>query len=188
MINPNTPRYWNLLIPSFLFSLVAVLAFCTWAFGGGFFNSEAMLYAACAAVFLGLGGLALFPYSGIESRGRMAFSFAIGFIIYAVIWSVAWFTFRNTFGEILGSSLGLTGMMLVFKKSLKLSTPLIVLIAIAFLWHTLGYYAGGYAYKIIPASGLFTQGATVAKLAWGACYGLGMGLGISQAIQLSRKV
>ncbi len=177
-----------ILVPSLLFSLVAMGAFCTWAFGANIFESEITLYTACAVVFLGLGGLALHPYSGIQSRGEMAFTFAMGFVFYAVIWSLAWFSFRNTFGEILGSLAGLTAMMLVMKKQLQFSAPLIVLIAIAFLWHTLGYYAGGYAYKMIPASGLFTHGSTVAKLAWGACYGLGMGLGISQAIQLSRKV
>ncbi len=181
MDNTNGNRAVAILIPSLLFALVAVIAFCTWAFGGGVFKSETTLYSACAIVFLGLGGLALHPYSGIQSRTKMAITFALGFAIYSVIWTIAWFAFRNHFGEILGSFAGLMGMMLIFKKMLKLSTSLIVLVAIAFLWHTLGYYAGGYVYKIIPT-------ATVAKLAWGAFYGFGMGLGLSQAIQQSRKV
>jgi len=180
MDNTNGNRTVTVLIPSLLFAMVAVIAFCTWAFGGGVFKSETTLYSACAIVFLGLGGLALFPYSGIQSRTKMAITFALGFALYSIIWTIAWFAFRNTFGEVLGSFAGLLAMMLVFKKMLKLSTSLIVLVAIAFLWHTLGYYAGGYAHKIIPTP-------TTAKLAWGAFYGLGMGLGLSQAIQLSRE-
>ena len=181
-------------IPALLFSLVAVAAFCTWAFGGGVFKSETALYTACAVVFLGLGGFAIHPYSGINSRGKMAITFAIGFAVYSVIWTAAWFTFRNTFGEVIGSFAGLTGLMLVFKKMLKLSAPLIVLISVAFLWHTVGYYAGGFFHQsilgkgVLDLSGLFDSGKEISKLAWGAFYGLGMGLGLSQAIQLSRKV
>ncbi len=181
MKNTDGNKTTAALVPSLLFAFVAVIAFCTWAFGGSIFKSETMLYTACSLVFLGLGGLALHPYSGIQSRGKMAITFALGFAIYSVIWTIAWFAFRNHFGEVIGSFAGLMGMMLIFKKMLKLSTSLIALVAIAFLWHTLGYYAGGYAYKVIPT-------ATTAKLAWGAFYGLGMGLGLSQAIQLSRKV
>ena len=58
------------------------------------------MYAACAIIFLGLGGLALLPGAGhrdIRSRWSFCLRFALGFIAYSVIWSVLWFTFRDTF-------------------------------------------------------------------------------------------
>src|SRR6056297_3355546 len=98
------------IIRTGLFTIVAVASFCVWAFGRSVFSSEKMMYAGCAAILLGLGGLSLVPGSGLSGIKRVtnwSIAFAVAFTAYAVIWSIAWFIFRNTFGEIIGSTLGL---------------------------------------------------------------------------------
>jgi len=194
-INPRPSAIW---VPAFLFSLVATGAFCVWAFGGSVIRSEGSLYSVCTLVFLGLGGISLYPCSGLPSPVRLALVFAVGFAVYAVIWSAFWLIFRSSFGETFGSFFGLTGMLLIMRKFLKLSRSpsLITLVALVFLWHTLGYNLGGFLHNSLMGhghfdwSGLFDRGTTVttvARLGWGFCYGLGMGLGLSQMIHLSRS-
>ncbi|MEX2579420.1 MAG: hypothetical protein WD342_10210 [Verrucomicrobiales bacterium] len=173
-------------------------AFCVWAFGGRFFESEKTMYAGCAAVFLGLGGLALTPGSGLKEKGavpRFCLAFAVAFVVYSLIWSVAWFTFRNTFGEIVGSFAGLLGLVAVVRAWMKFTFPLLTATAVVFLWHTLGYYTGGFLYDSIQGRGAVgfdfiasePFAPLAAKLAWGLFYGLGLGLGLGSLLQMSRQ-
>lgn len=186
------------IIQTGLFTLVAVASFCVWAFGGRVFSSEKMMYAGCAAVLLGLGGISLVPGSGLSGIKRVmnwSIAFAVAFTTYAAIWSMAWFVFRNTFGEIIGSTLGLFSLVFVLKHWMKFSFGMLSVTGVLFLFHTLGYYSGGLFYDSIQGRGIFAFEpdldrktiATVAKLAWGAFYGLGFGAGMSWLLQTSRQ-
>lgn len=179
------------------FSLVALLSFSVWAFGGALFSSEPMMYAGCALVFLGLGGPALLPASGFRGRPAIVFciAFALSYCVYAVIWSVAWFSLPNTFGEIVGSLLGLTAFALAIRKWTKLAVPLLTGVSVLFLFHTVGYYAGGFAYEALQGRGPTGLSLSwepknirlLARLSWGLFYGIGLGLGICRFLYLSRQ-
>ncbi|MDF1739264.1 MAG: hypothetical protein P1U86_08900 [Verrucomicrobiales bacterium] len=181
-----------------LFTVVSLLAFTFWAFGASLFNHEWQLYTACAATFLLGGGLSLLPGSGYQSKREATIfigRFTLGFLAYAVIWSVAWFTFRNTFGEITGSFLGIIAMAAILGNRKGFPGGFLSGVAIIFLWHTVGYYTGGFLYEMLQNRGTFgvELGTTpktvthIARLAWGLGYGAGLGYGLSRWLQLSRQ-
>lgn len=172
-----------------------MLSFAVWAWGGSSFSSEAAMYAACALVFLGLGGLALLPAArplGAPASIAFCLRFAAGFLLYALLWSVAWFTFRNTFGEIFGSFLGLLCATALWRPRHRAQRGLLTATALVFLWHSLGYYAGGFAYQSLQNRGVFPLDlpmrgeavTTLARFAWGLLYGLGLGRGIVAILSL----
>ncbi len=178
------------ILPILLFSLVAIAAFSVWAFGSGLFRSEGGLYAICASVFLGLGGLALTPgqqLTGRRPRAAFALRFAAGFSAYALLWSVTWLVFRNTFGEIAGSFLGYLALAAILRPAIpETERGLIPAVALLFLWGTLGYYVGELAYSSLQNRGILAvalplesrQVSSLAGLSWGLFYGLGLGYGL----------
>lgn len=193
-----TSLFARYLIPTFLFTLVALVSFSAWAVGSRFFSSEPQMYAACALIFLGLGGLSLTPGSGLDnfkSRSQFCLRFALGFIAYSLIWSVSWFTFRDTFGEIAGSFFGLLALVALLRRDTGNSSTLLTATAIVFLWHSLGYYTGGLTYQMLQGRGAFgvtlpldpKNTVTVARFSWGLFYGLGLGFGLASLIQRSRR-
>ncbi len=181
-----------MFLSTLLFACVALLSFAVWALGSGWHRSEVQMYASCAVVFLVGGGLALVPAAGIPWRRAAGFClrFALGFSLYAVAWSIAWFTFRDTFGETVGSFLGLLALTAVLQSGRKDSPALLTAIATVFLWHTLGYYAGGFAYQTLQGRGAFpatlpfdaATTTTLARFAWGLLYGLGLGYGLARLL------
>ena len=134
-----------------LFTMVSLLSFAVWAFGASLFSSEPVMYAACALVFLGLGGPALLADSGEISGRKVRFclSFSLAFLIYAFLWSVSWLSLPTTLGEIVGSSLGLAGFALVYRGVMQHRVSIATATATLFLWHTIGYYAGGFLLSLI---------------------------------------
>lgn len=185
------------MISVVLFSLVAVLSFCVWAFGSSLFPSELTMYAGCAIVFLGLGGISFAPGRGWSRKEatRFALAFAAGFLAYAAAWTTAWFLIGRTFGEITGSFLGLAAFACILGRATRWNVSLVVATSVLFLFHTLGYYAGGFAYEALQNRGpagvdlpLSPAGVTlVARLSWGVGYGVGLGLGIDRVLYLSRQ-
>lgn len=180
-----------------LFSLVALLSFSVWAVGSRFYSSEIGLYANCALIFLGLGGAALLPAadaSGGKAILLFCLRFALGFVVYAAIWSTAWFTFRGSFGEIAGSALGLLGMLAIFRPARVAALGLTTATAVAFFWHSLGYYAGDFAYQTLQGRGPFPldlpmekqSAVMLARFSWGLFYGLGLGGGLVGLVQPAR--
>ena len=181
-----------------LFALVALLSFSVWAVGASWYSTEKGMYALCALVFLGLGGLALLPASGLRG-GRAAVGlclrFALGFAVYALVWSVSWFTFHDTFGEGIGSFFGLLGLTAILKRGTDSPHDLLTATAIVFLWHTLGYYIGGLAYQALQNRGVLavelplekSTVPTVARFAWGLFYGLGLGFGLAKLLHSARR-
>jgi len=176
-----------------LFALVAVASFCCWAFGGSWFPNEPALYAACAIVFLGFGGIALLPGIPRERRHPLRFgvAFAVGFLAYAVLWSVFWFSLPTTLGEVLGSFLGIFALVAILSKGCRLDISFLPAVALVFLFHTLGYYAGDFLYYALQGRGPRPMQPdwhpqtirTVARLSWGVFYGLGLGAGILALFQ-----
>ena len=180
-----------------LFTLVALLGYAVWAFGSSLFSSEPAMYAGCALAFLGLGGPALLPDSG-DTGGRhirFCLSFSLAFLVYAFFWSVSWFSLPTTFGEIIGSSIGLAGFALVYRGIMGYRVPITTATATLFLWHSVGYYAGDFLYAAIQGRGPAamsldwepTRIRHTARLSWGLCYGVGLGLGINRFLHLSRQ-
>ena len=108
-----------------------------------------------AVVFFGFGGAALLPAVGFSGKSAIRFciAFSVGYLIYAVIWSVAWFTIPKTIGEIVGSLIGLIAFGLILRKWMKLDLPMLSGVAILFLFHTVGYYLGGFAYDSLQNRG-----------------------------------
>lgn len=185
----------RLLLPTVLFTLTALASFSVWALGSRLYSSEAGMYALCAVVFFGLGGLSLTPgagLSGAKERAGFALRFAAGFAIYAFVWSLAWFTFRSSFGEVAGSFLGLLGLVAVLRPEARREAGgLLGAVAGVFLWHTLGYYTGGLAYDALQGRGAVAVDlpferetvVTLARLSWGLFYGLGLGFGLAALAQ-----
>lgn len=185
------------VLPTLLFAFVALLSFSVWAVGSFLYRSEPSMYALCALVFFGLGGLALSPavsLSGRRSCVIFCLRFAAGFSIYALLWSVCWFHFRDTTGEVLGSFFGLLGLVAVLRGKRAAGHDLLTATAIVFLWHTLGYYLGGLAYQALQNRGQFAielpfDGKTVtilARFSWGLFYGLGLGYGLTRMLHGTR--
>lgn len=186
------------LVSATLFLLVSVLSFSVWAFAGKWFPNEPTMYAGCAVVFLGLGGLAMLPAGKFSGKPalRYCISFAIGYLAYAVIWSVAWFSIPGTLSETWGSAIGLLVLAATLKRWNELEISLLSATAILFLFHTLGYYFGGHTYKVIrqisdlginPDPGSRGTILLLAKLSWGAGYGIGLGVGLAKILYLSRQ-
>ena len=185
------------LPPTLLFTSVALASFAIWALGSRFFSSEPAMYAMCAVIFLGLGGLALVPAAGLNNaKPRLAFCirFAIGFMAYSLLWSVCWFTFRDTFGEVTGSFSGLLALTAILGRE-RYGASLMTATAVVFLWHTLGYYTGGFTYMALQGRGPFgiepfldpKNTVILARFSWGLFYGLGLGFGLTCLLQRSRQ-
>ncbi len=112
-----------------------------------------------------------------------------------MIWSLAWFTFRNSFAEISGSFFGYLALITILRPAaVRDGRGIIGATAIVFLWATLGYYTGGFAHDSLQERGPFplelplTPGvrSTLARLAWGLFYGLGLGYGLASVTQPRR--
>lgn len=178
------------------FALVSIAAFSVWAFGAGWFRNlggELGMYAAIAAVFLGLSGLVLGPLAG--GVGRFYKAFLPAFFVYAVVWTAAWFALPDKRGEWIGAAAGCLVFAWIAMKMLG-STRGRLLVALAlFILHTAGYFAGDWAmYDVfVPQAKAAGKGTpefqhymTLAKLSWGLFYGLGFGAGIGWVFHKAR--
>jgi hypothetical protein len=110
-----------------------------------------------------------------------------------VVWSVCWFLLKFGAGEWLGSMLGCAAFGAVLARLLGNKRALVRAIAVLFLAHSAGYFAGSVLYmgKIAPEllAGLGKQNAAIAsRLLWGVCYGLGFGAGTGYAYHVLQQV
>jgi hypothetical protein len=174
------------------FALVSIAAFSVWAFGAGFFRNiggELSMYAAIAAVFLGLSGLLLWPLADGVKRFYKAFLPA--FFIYAVLWCVAWFGLKGRAGEWSGALMGCIAFTWISMKMLGNTRGWLVAALALFVLHTAGYFAGDWAmYDFWLADRIdkkpSREAVLAAKLSWGLCYGLGFGAGIGWVFHRAR--
>lgn len=180
------------------FTTVSVAGFAVWAFAGKWFYAnvgEAGLYAACTIIFLGLSGLLLHPLiNGPRSLVRFYKIFIPAFLAYALVWCAFWFALHFGAGEWLGSFFGCAAFALVLAKAFGNYRALPKVIAVLFITHSAGYFAGGFAMEYLSKPGhvewlgLSKRGiGTVAKLMWGVCFGAGFGLGIGYAFFAMQK-
>src|SRR5690606_28832133 len=127
------------------FALVSVAAFSIWAFLPGLFRGfggELGLYAAIAAVFLGLSGLILGPLAG--GMGRFYSAFLPAFLVYSVIWTLAWFLLKGRLGEWVGAALGCAAFSYLALARLKAPSGWLTATLELFLLHTAGYFVGSW--------------------------------------------
>ncbi len=191
------PLVRDLLHGALGFAAVSLASFSIWAFAAGLFRQaggEPAMYAAIAAVFLGLSGLVLGPLAG--GIGRFYRVFLPAFSAYAVLWSAAWFAMPGRMGEWLGALAGCAAFVGLARWSLGATSGGLVLFSGFFALHTAGYFAGSWAmydfwlarFKAGNPEGLTgPQAAVLAKLSWGLCYGLGFGAGLGWLFHRARR-
>jgi hypothetical protein len=178
------------------FAVVSIAAFSVWAFGAGWFRNlggELGMYAAIAAVFLGLSGLVLGPLAG--STGRFYKAFLPAFFVYAVVWTAAWFALPDKRGEWIGAAAGCLVFAWIAMKMLGSTRGWLIAALALFVLHTAGYFAGDWSmYDVfVPKARAAGKGTpdfqhymTLAKLSWGFFYGLGFGAGIGWVFNRAR--
>ncbi|MCI0745281.1 MAG: hypothetical protein L0Y58_07740 [Verrucomicrobia subdivision 3 bacterium] len=158
------------------FATASLVVFGFWAVAGRAMYrafGEAGFYSVCVVLFIGLGTLLLRSLARQLSFARFATLFTGAFVAYAVSWCAAWFLVRGRAGEWVGSLAGAVAFALVIGLALRAGRWIPLMATVLFLTHSVGYFAGSLAYDLLKgASGL------AAKLAWGLCYGIGMGAGI----------
>jgi len=181
------------------FGIVSLAAFSVWAFGGKWLRNhagEAGLYAACSLAFLGLSGYLLHPLvRGSQSPFRFYSIFVPAFIAYAIVWCAAWFALRFGPGEWLGSLLGTAALVGVISWRFQNGCRFIQTSIVVFVLHSIGYFLGGeLMHWLLGARGsALLSGLSkpailvVAKLGWGALYGLGFGAGIGYAFHMAQE-
>ncbi len=178
------------------FAVVSIAAFSVWAFGAGWFRNlggELGMYAAIAAVFLGLSGLVLGPLAG--GVGRFYKAFLPAFFVYAVVWTAAWFALPDKRGEWIGAAAGCLVFAWISMKMLGSTRGWLIAALALFVLHTAGYFAGDWSmYDVfVPKAKAAGKGSadfqhymTLAKLSWGLFYGLGFGAGIGWVFNRAR--
>jgi hypothetical protein len=175
------------------FAVVSLAAYAVWAFAGGWFRGrggEPAMYAAIAAVFLALTGAVLHPLVRGERRlARFYGAFVPAFFAYAVAWSGFWFWLRYGAGEWLGALAGCAVFVALTAWRLGGWRAFWPALAVFFVLHTAGYFAGGFSMARLMAlareaaagSPERAQLAALAKLSWGLFHGLGFGAGLGFA-------
>lgn len=180
------------------FTIVSLGGFAPWVVAGRWFYrnlGEAGLYAACAAIFIGLSGPLLHRLIiGPGSLIRFYKLFSLAFLAYAVIWTIAWMTLARAAGGIaagiIGSLAGIIAMSALLAWGFKTLATMLKIITALFLTNVAGYFIGEWAYNGVAALkegnafGIVVENstrATLSKIAWGLFYGLGFGAGIGWA-------
>jgi hypothetical protein len=163
------------------FAIVSTAAFATWAFGDAWFarhGGEAVMYAACCAVFILLAGLILRPLLRWPGTIWRFYAFFIpAFLAYTAAWCAGWWLLGAGMGEWLGSLVGCGAFAFVMAAFLRGWRRLLPAALLLFGLHSAGYFAGGYICAISLHS-------TAGELTWGLLYGLGFGAGIGGAFGL----
>lgn len=176
------------------FALVSVAGFAPWALAGTWLHQkvgEVELYAACAAIFIGLSGPVLHRLIiGPGALVRFYLLFGAGFGAYALAWTLAWMSLRGHLGGLLGLLIGTFAMGGIFVWAFDAGEQLLKVGTELFLGNAAGYFAGGWLEaKIAGFRALHLFGVTfdrpallvLAMLLWGLCYGLGFGAGLGLA-------
>jgi len=165
------------------FAVVSLLGFLPWVVAGGWLGKnvgETGLYATCLVAFLGSSGPFLHRLIiGPGSLKRFYQVFSLAFSIYAVVWTVAYMTLRGKLGGVVGALVGMMAMGGTFASAFGVQSRMFQVIAALFVSNLAGYFIGELAHNA-------TTG-TLAKAAWGVCYGLGFGAGIGFAFYLCQS-
>lgn len=204
---PNPPTFkQSLLLGGIGFTLISLIVFGIWAFGGRALSKglgEGGFYAVCAVAFIGLSG-ALFDRL-IVVRGTLARFyglFTVSFFAYSFLWCVAWFLLQKQqpnvwYGfatgarpaGVAGALAGTLAMAACFSAGFSNWKPFWKNAAILFATNTVGYFLGDLMFTwLLSDAGANALDNSIgkaarivlAKLSWGLGYGLGFGVGIAQ--------
>jgi hypothetical protein len=157
---------------------------------------EAGLYAVCAIVFIGFGGLVLHPLiMGSGSPGRFYKLFAVAFGAYSIAWIAGWMLLRGHAGSVVGLLAGTAVMGWILTRAFGARDALVPVILVLFVTNAAGYFFGGWLEgALMPAMDSPVSGAVprrvqirIAMLVWGVCYGLGFGAGLGYAFHRCQR-
>jgi hypothetical protein len=117
---------------------------------------------------------------------RFYAAFVPAFLAYAVVWSAFWFGLGFGAGEWLGALAGCAVFVALTAWRLGGRAAFRPALAVFFVLHTAGYFAGGLgmarlmalAREAAAGSPERAQLAALAKLSWGLFHGLGFGAGL----------
>lgn len=171
------------------FTLVSVLGFAPWAFGGGWFYrrlGEAGLYAVCALVFIAAAGPLMHRLIiGPGALSRFYKLFGASFAAYAVAWTAAWMLLGGHLGSLVGLFAGTALMGWMLARAFDARGETVKVIAALFLLNAAGYFAGGELYAWLGGmEGLPLADGTrivIARSSWAVAYGIGFGAGLGVA-------
>jgi hypothetical protein len=148
------------------------------------------MYAACAAVFIGLSGLLLHSLIlGKGSLSRFYKLFPIIFTAYSAGWTAGWMALGGHAGSLAGLAAGSLAMGWLMALAFGAPSAAWKCVAAIFVLNALGYFAGGWIEQAMtsasqisgrmvrPPAGMIMA----AKLQWGLSYGVGLGAGLGLA-------
>ncbi len=168
------------------FTLVSVAGFVPWAVFGRWFHQhggEAMMYAACALVFLVLTGPLLHRLIiGPGSMARFYKLFGLSFTVYSVAWIVGWMKLHGHVGSVVGLLAGTALMGCMLAAAFDAWGAVVKVIAALFILNSAGYFLGG-----VVEGALIEQHRLTAMLMWGVFYGLGLGAGLGLAFYFCQE-
>jgi hypothetical protein len=193
--SPKVPSLAESVVRGMLgFTTVSVAGFAPWALGGRVLHDaigEVGLYAACAFVFIALSGLLLHRLIiGPGSLVRFYLLFTAAFLGYAACWTLAWMSLRGNLGSVIGLLFGTAVMAWMLVWAFDARRVFLKIAAVLFMLNAVGYFAGGWVeagivrLRMIHIVGLTFDRRpmlTLARLAWGVCYGIGFGAGLGLA-------
>lgn len=193
----------SILVGALGFGGVSTAVFLVWAIAGVSLSralGEAGFYAVCALLFIGLSGWVLEGL--LIERGRLAAFYALftgAFSLYAIAWCLAWFTLVKPLNPAgagwVGALLGTALMSGAFAWPFGARQYCFAVFVILFACNASGYFLGDYFYSFLKTQRAMeiigeidpATRATLAKLLWGAAYGLGFGAGIGFALHICQK-
>jgi hypothetical protein len=165
------------------FTIVSVAGFLPWILGLGKRIGAAGMYAACAAVFIGLCGPLLHRLIlGPGSLSRFTRLFGLGFLLNSLAWVAAYMGLKGHLGSLVGLLAGSALMGGLFAAAFDERSAAAKSIAALFVMNTLGYYGGNAAELALVKTHL-----PAAMLLYGVCYGVGLGAGLGLAFHFCQK-
>ena len=165
------------------FTILSVLGFLPWVLGLGKRIGTGGMYAACAAVFLGLSGPLLHRLiRGPGSLIRFYKIFGLGFSLYAAAWVAAYMSLRGHLGSIVGLLAGSVLMGGLFAVAFKERSAALLSITSLFLSNLAGYYLG-----LAVELAIVKTHPPAAMVLYGICYGACFGAGLGVAFHLCQK-
>ena len=164
------------------FTLLSVAGFAPWPILDLWFRrgTEAQLYTACIAIFIGLSGPLLHRLIiGPGSLPRFYKLFAPAFIAYAAVWIAFWVWLRGRNGEIAGLLGGTAMMGAILAFAFDAQRSIVKIVAVLFTLNALGYFVGGWF-----EGKLAVEYRLSALVLWAVCYGIGFGAGLGVAFHI----
>lgn len=193
----------SILVGALGFGGVSTAVFLVWAMAGGALGralGEGGFYAVCALLFVSLSGWVLEGL--LIERHRLAAFYGLftgAFGLYALGWCAAWFTLvrplNPTGAGWVGALAGTAAMAGVLCWSFGARGRFFAVFTVLFACNASGYFLGDYFYAFLKTQRAVellgeidpATRATLAKLLWGAAYGLGFGAGIGFALHVCQE-